>query len=814
MAADGIHTAAGAQAATSEITSISDFVSTPRFLDGDPGPATEWPAMFQMVGWSVCAAVGAILLALLLCAFSRRFTRRISDLRLQVLFTIAWLANFVVYDTGMCTGQVWSLVTNAPMAILHAFGAFILDSDISEIHSPFCDSWIYMLLFSLSHAFAAMVSMLFVIKHFGFNIMARLKMYMTSMFGSWVDATFVFWGFNEATCRMAESILSHFSGKNERCRIIIVKTDRTDDDNPESRTDVGRIFELLSLRNSEMERLQQLQCLTTGTYVNMSLVNMQSAADSDVLGAELKLNSLKRILSRGNGGRLHMLFLSDDETANLHAVSLLLNDITVKALADDCAGCSCVDKVVFHCHARYNSIHRVIEDRNPLKGIKVKVVDSSHINVEMLKQNPALQPVNFVDVRADGYVSSAFNALVVGFSEVGQDSVRFLYEFGAFVGSGDSAHTGRSPFRLHVVDKHMDDLAGSFVLDAPAIKLSIPFVPGRENPQAPITLHKADCRSVDFWLNIKEWIGHLNYVVVATDNDELNISTGVRIFKTAMRYRADMDRLCILMRVHNDDDGHITRIVSHYNRLWAAQSHACDEKHFHQNSISLHHQVQLPLYLFGLDKETYTYANVIDEAHERQAIEFTERYEASTVPGYRYSPDDSGKAWIRNYVDKMQLDGKWAGFYPTFSALMALRRTRGQDMANSMHCLTKRILAETAMRKAGYPDFEWSRLTRDSKTTHYSLRSGEPLDPAIARILEALAKTEHLRWNASHEILGYECKGNPDYKDEIRLHHGCITAWENLNEEIRSYDCNVVDVSLDIFSPDRPIKHPLKINGL
>ncbi len=37
-------------------------------------------------------------------------------------------------------------------------------------------------------------------------------------------------------------------------------------------------------------------------------------------------------------------------------------------------------------------------------------------------------------------------------------------------------------------------------------------------------------------------------------------------------------------------------------------------------------------------------------------------------------------------------------------------------------------------------------------------------------------------------------------------HHGCITAWENLNEEIRSYDCNVVDVSLDIFSPDRPIK--------
>ena len=69
----------------------------------------------------------------------------------------------------------------------------------------------------------------------------------------------------------------------------------------------------------------------------------------------------------------------------------------------------------------------------------------------------------------------------------------------------------------------------------------------------------------------------------------------------------------------------------------------------------------------------------------------------------------------------------------------------------------------------------------------------------MTRVLDVLAQTEHLRWNASHEILGYQDKGNEKYKDEARLYHGCIKEWEALSDKIKSFDYNVVDVSLDII---------------
>lgn len=785
---------------TFDTPTIDSFLEAAQSGASDLSFDAEWSAMTTLAGWSVCAALTVVLILVALWLITRQFTRRITDLRLRVLFIMSWTLSFIVYDVGMCTGQLWSLVTNAPMAILHAFGTFLLDSDISEIHAPFAGSWVFMMLYSLAHACAAMVSMLFVIKHFGFNIIARLRMCAAACFGPAAGNTFVFWGVNEPGCLLAESISRHFASGTGDCRIIMVKTNNGDYDSPENRTGIGRILELLSLRNSEMERLQALGCLTTGTYADMAQVSTMPDTGHDILGKALRLKSLRKIISRYVTGRLHMLFLSDDEAANIQAVSVLLGDGTIRRLATDCS-------VVFHCHARYNSVHRVIEDQNPLKGIKVVVVDSSHISVEMIKQDAGLQPVNFVDVQPDATVASDFNALVVGFGEVGQDSLRFLYEFGAFAGSGcNDDRVRRSGFSMHVVDRSIDSLAGSFVANAPAIRLSMPFVPGHTDSGAPVTLLKADCRGVEFWLKLQEWIAGLNYVVIATGDDELNISTGVRIFKTALRSGRDMDRLCILVRVRSDDDGHMHRIATHYNRLWAAQTQACDTARLHQQRISSHQPVDMPLRLFGLDKATYTYENIIDETHERRAIEYRERYEASATPGHVYSDCDDSKAWIRDYIDKMQFADPWTGYYPTYSALMALRRAQGQDMANCLHSVTKRQLARTALQKAGMPEFDWSILARDNRTTRYYMPGGGNSPETVSRILGVLAQTEHLRWIASHELLGYRSHGGPDFKDETRMLHGCMTGWENLSETLRSYDCNIVDLSLGIINPERPIK--------
>ena len=60
-----------------------------------------------------------------------------------------------------------------------------------------------------------------------------------------------------------------------------------------------------------------------------------------------------------------------------------------------------------------------------------------------------------------------------------------------------------------------------------------------------------------------------------------------------------------------------------------------------------------------------------------------------------------------------------------------------------------------------------------------------------------LAQTEHLRWVASHELLGY--RDTDDENNEARLLHCCLKPWNELSTRIQSYDNNVVDVSLGII---------------
>jgi len=723
-------------------------------------------------------------------------------LTLRLGFITVFILGFLVYDVGMCTGEMISLFTNAPMALLYAFKIFLFDSDVSEIHNPFHESWVYSFFFALVHFLAAIISTLFLIKYFGFNIVSRIRMWcVTTIFGKSFPVTYVFWGINESSYHLIEDIKNHYKKETEdtdgKCkdkvgyRIIIIRTNNDNNDTLEEKTGFARIFDFLSMPTGELARLQDTKCLTDGTFTNLSEINVQGT-DTDIIGKILKMRSLKKILEKKTSKEIHMLFLSDDEKSNLHNVSLMLNDSTINGFVNPDTDSE--RRVFLYCHARYNSVHRVIEDQFQSGKIEVKVVDTSHINVEMLKQNDILLPVNFVDVEADATVSSPFNALVVGFSEVGQDSVRFLYEFGAFVKTGTSdTYAKRSDFHMHVVDKNMSDLAGTFVANAPAIRPSMPFIKNGENPSALITLHEMDCRSVEFYVKLEEWLKTLNYVVVATDNDELNISLGVRIFKAAIRYRQNMDKFCILVRTHSDDDGHIDKIASHYNRLWAAYESAPSDggKRIHQSTVRVDEEVKLPIHIFGLDSNTFTFDNIIAGSRINKAKDYKTQYERTISPDAVYKIS----AWDDCFREIMQLDDPWKGFSPTYFGMMNLRRSQSQDYANCEHEATKLKLAQAALAKCGRDMSIFSRMSRESGTIRYVWNNGEEGNREIGRIAIVIAQTEHLRWEASHEILGYVYD---DTKDEVRLRHNCLTNWENLSEYVRSYDCNVSDFILGI----------------
>lgn len=788
------------------------------FMNNAPAPEnTSMSGIDGLLGWSIVIGITA---AILLFFISYLLTRiRIGGYFLKCAFIVAWLLSFVVYDIGMSNGMRISLITNAPMAVVHAFASFLFNSDVSEIHDLYHKSWQFMCAFSFSHALSAFVSTLFIIKTFGFNITQRIRLYFTSILGCIKSETFVFWGYDDTTQQMVESIKKHY-GKNNDYRIVVVKTAEETEDSGETTIGINKILDILSLRNSELEQLRILGCFMAFS-AKESLNAISADADgntvlnTDILRKRLRLRSLARLLKDSKkGGNIHILFLSDNEKQNLHDASVLLNDSTLRDNSRSKVKGNC-RKVIFYCHARFNGVHRVIEDQHCTENFEVRIIDSSHISVELLKTDRNVLPVKFVDIEEDATVSSAFNAMVVGFSEVGQDATRFLYEYGAFVKSGgDGNHPLRSDFHLDVIDNKMKDKAGAFVSNAPAINLSLAYDPEFRNPDALIELHNQDCRSVEFYNMLENKIPTLNYIVVATEDDELNMTLGVRIFRAATRYRKDMRNFCVLIRIHNDSDGHFSKIAGYYNKLWAAQEAVYrevesemdnenkkkslkalrDGKYSNKVVLKDDSDINLPLYIFGQDKLIYTYQNIIDNSLLSEAIEFKEEYAKTTDSKYQSPQKDSDKAWYKDIRDRLQTKEE---YHPVYGSVMCLRRTQGQDMANSLHKTTKLLLRDKAMTACGIANVDWGKIQRVELQTSYDIEVEKDEErKKIADILNVLAQTEHMRWNASHEILGYVY--NTDGKNEVRLMHDCLTDWHNLNDQTQSYDSNVVDLSLNI----------------
>ena len=725
---------------------------------------------------------------------------KVANKGLFLAFVSVWFFGFIVYDVGMYTGTPWSLVWNTPMAILHAFGTFIFNSDVSAIRNPFHDNWVFMACFSMVHFLAAIVSLVFVLKHFGFNMIAALRRWFVTS----KDTTYVFWGMNDATYYLAKDITKHMDSKS---RIVVVRTGN-DAEAFTAHNSFERFFNFLSLKNKDLKnkdlnRLKELDCIVTNTYANIAMAEADSSNDApcmDVLKGKLRLQSLCRILCNKTNSTIHMFFLSDNEEENIQAVDSIKRDSTICQFLKQAA----THTVKIYCHARYNSIHRIIEDEQLAERIDVKVIDSSHISVELLKQKVDLQPVSFVKIEKDATVSSPFHSLVVGFSEVGMDAVRFLYEFGAFVKQGSTnSHVERSEFHCHVVDKAMADLAGQFVTNAPSIKPAMPFMETGDSDQSPITLHQMDCRSVAFYQALETWLkANLHYVVICTENDEMNASLAVRIFKLAIRYRQTMENFCILVRIHKDDNGHFQRIAEHYNRLWAAEQHSTDkQKRTHQKTVAADAHLQTPIYLFGLDKDTYTFDNIISEKLDTDAIRYKEKYDASMNALKRQSgkKEENTPNWENEHKDLMQLTDDYRGFSSTYSGIMRLRRIQSQNRENGLHLHTKQRLAYRALGDGDYSLLAKHQLFRKENEITYTWKEYVEPRASVTRVLDVLAQTEHLRWNASHEILGYRNEGSEEHKDEARLQHGCLKNWQELSTTVQSYDYNVVDVSLDII---------------
>ena len=608
---------------------------------------------------------------------------------------------------------------------------------------------------------------------------ARVRAYYILHRQTSIDGThnhlYVFFGMNEPSRILAKSIRAN----DNKAIMIFVENSNIGDDGQGGWDSIVGIF---THRRQTFAEAEELGAKVTFTETRLCDVDKNKLEDADIL-TEINLRKLRWLIAdltkNEVDGQLHLFFLSDNEDENIRAMSTLATDTTI----NNTKNTQVLQR--FYCHARQNGLNRIVEDIAVRRKIDVRIIDSSHLAVELLKADENCHPVKLVDVDNDNptTVYSEFNSLIVGYDEVGQDAMKFLYEFGAFVDhSSTPEFEHRSTFHCIATDKRMDELEGLFTTFSPAV-----FEKTNRDGSRLIKLMKCDCKSSSFYRDVltKEFCMKLNYVVIAVGDDELGMTLAIRMLSHIRREREDLSKLRIFVRsYHSDKESLIQKIANHYN-----EGYNKDSKDDYKTDAII-----IP---FGQMVKIYSYNMIVDEELTAKGKEFQRCY--ARLKGEKL-------LWDMRRAQEQEKG--------SLNSLRSLRRKESQDLANALHANTKIFLLKKVFgEEFNWKDFFMHYFNDDNmplcegkgNTINYSFLS-EFENNAILN----LARLEHIRWNASHEMLGYtKAPADLHHCDERTRQHNCLRPWHELDAESRvvteeegwdcdykAYDFGVVDITL------------------
>ena len=433
-------------------------------------------------------------------------------------------------------------------------------------------------------------------------------------------------------------------------------------------------------------------------------------------------------------GSCRVYLLTDSEKDNLHGTNLLVSD-----------GC----KATIYCRASREGLNRMYEDMlTSRENVHVRLIDSSYLAVRSIKEQEELLPVNFVkkgkdkDCRLEGWVSGPFNAMILGFGEMGREALGFVYEHAAFV----NQRFNKSKFSCTVLDSEMDSLKESYQTQFPGM-----------STQAGIFFKQCEIGSNEFWKMMEAQLLKLNYILICLGNDQLNLNTAIDIAKLAFRLKGKRpDNFAILTAQEKPSD--------------------LDKKTL--DFYNLSQQYENLIKPFGGYEKVWTYNNITNTDLNEKAKQFSYNYERSLGK----SDEEARAVWenyeaaIRSGTDITKIND-------------ALRR-RSQNYANCFHMSTKLSLVGPEIKEKMKEIAACIPPSFTEQGTHFT---GD--DEHVATVLHYLAVLEHIRWEASHVTMGYK----PGEKTDVILKtHKCIDDYENLDESTKHYDYLVAKVTFEL----------------
>ena len=647
-----------------------------------------------------------------------------------------WIAGFIIYLTGMYSAEL-GFLSIAPRAIISAFKMFAVSNDIGRVQDIFQKDIIYMTAFSLVHFAAALTTSLFIFKMIGYKLSSALKIAIHKLFKSKNRAVHLFWGVNEASCLMAEDIRRHHPDDT----IIFVGMEKESDSDSQKKTSLSNMTRAIKIKSSEIVRLDNIDALVDNCLNGPAGLNEQEQKD---VFTSLRLRNIGEIIEKSK--KVCFYFLSDDEALNIAGALNMLHD---KRLCHRDS-----NENIVYVHARRDANNEVFDHYaqygNGNRGVRIKIIDSAYLSVTTLKQRESALPVNCVEIdKATGTVTSPFTAMIIGFGNTGLEAFKFLYEFSAFIGPD----MNKSPFKCYAIDEKMNSIAGLVRQKMPAI--------GEDE----LELIQAPVDSEVFWDKVKATINGLNYIVIALNNDDTGLALAVNMFKYALNSRGTCQApLKIMVRCYNA--GNAKRMRE------AAES---------LNSSTAGYNIEICL--FGEEKDLYCCDTILSDNILTAAQEFNKVYEKSDIDPDKLWQKCFGETEITRLITKKNMS--------RYHAIRDINRRIAQNISNTLHRSTKMILMGlgngcSKERLDAYIEYAESRK---AETTTYECDSND------ARLLVIIAMVEHERWIASHKLMGYVYGKENDI---VKKHNVYICPWEELSENIQSYDCNVVDTTLKL----------------
>ena len=176
---------------------------------------------------------------------------------LTVVAAIILMVGIALYCVGyydVTVGATWisRMLVIVPRSIISSFKMFVVSNELARVAQELRHDALYMMAFSLTHFAAALVSFYFVFRMIGYKIKANIRLFFLRVRGRQLH---IFWGVNEASLTLAESIQK--GDDKGQYAIIFIDINRHNEESQKAMS-LSRMANTFSLSHTHTKRIDNI----------------------------------------------------------------------------------------------------------------------------------------------------------------------------------------------------------------------------------------------------------------------------------------------------------------------------------------------------------------------------------------------------------------------------------------------------------------------------------------------------------------------------------------------------------------------------